>query len=422
MYRLALVLVCLSVEASADDWPHWRGGSRNDICAEDSRFERGAWPPADAAWETNVGMGSTSPVVAQGRLYVAGWSDDQDSVFCLDAGTGEMLWRQSYPSPRYGRHALGDEGLYGGMTSTPEFDAGTGLLFTLSVDGELVAWNTRADGAIAWRINLHDVYDVPQRPQVGRSGHRDYGYTSSVLCHDDLLVVEVGAAMGTLVAFDPPTGRELWRSQANDAAGHNGGPVPMRVEGVPCVALHTFEGLLVVRADAEAPGATIAKHPWTTDFANNIATPAVSANSIVLTSSYNQHKIARFDVTLSGARQVWEQPLASKVCSPLIHDGCVYWAWQELTCLDFETGDLKWQGGTFGDPGSCIVTADDRLIVLGGYGDLVLAETALRSPTAYTELAARRGLFPSEAWPHIILADGRLYCKDRLGNLVCFEL
>jgi hypothetical protein len=25
-------------------------------------------------------------------------------------------------------------------------------------------------------------------------------------------------------------------------------------------------------------------------------------------------------------------------------------------------------------------------------------------------------------WPHIVLADGRLYCKDRLGNLKCLVI
>lgn len=59
---------------------------------------------------------------------------------------------------------------------------------------------------------------------------------------------------------------------------------------------------------------------------------------------------------------MWEQDQASKVCSPVIHQGHVYWAWRSMTCLDFETGKVQWQGGQFGDAGSCIVTADDRLI------------------------------------------------------------
>ena len=53
--------------------------------------------------------------------------------------------------------------------------------------------------------------------------------------------VEVGSANGTLIAFDRHTGNELWASQANVPAGHNAGPTPITVEGVPCVADVTFE-------------------------------------------------------------------------------------------------------------------------------------------------------------------------------------
>jgi len=48
----------------------------------------------------------------------------------------------------------------------------------------------------------------------------------------DWLIVEVGAQSGNLIGFDKRTGRVVWRSAANDAAGHNGGPVPITVQGV----------------------------------------------------------------------------------------------------------------------------------------------------------------------------------------------
>ena len=132
--------------------------------------------------------------------------------------------------------------------------------------------------------------------------------------------------------------------------------------------------------------------------------------------------ICPFTITLKGARKVWEQDEASKVCSPIIHDGHVYWAWRTLTCLDFETGAVRWKGGNFGDPGSCVVTSDDRIVVWGKRGDLALAETAKRSPTKYRQLAEKKGVFRRDAWPHVVLANRHLYCKDRDGNLACFKL
>ena len=70
------------------------------------------------------------------RLYVMGWSGGQDALLCLDAATGREVWRQTYPAKPYGRHATGDEGWYKGVSSTPEFDPASGLLFTLSLRRE----------------------------------------------------------------------------------------------------------------------------------------------------------------------------------------------------------------------------------------------------------------------------------------------
>jgi hypothetical protein len=68
------------------------------------------------------------------------------------------------------------------------------------------------------------------------------------------------------------------------------------------------------------------------------------------------------------------------------------------------------------------VTGDGRLIVLGGTGRLLLAETADRAPREPKILAQRDGLFGHDVWPHVVLADGRLYCKDKQGNVKCFVL
>lgn len=111
-----------------------------------------------------------------------------------------------------------------------------------------------------------------------------------------------------------------------------------------------------------------------------------------------------------------------RICSPIIHDGHVYWAWRQARCLDFATGEQRWEGGDFGDAGSCIITADDRLIIFGRQGKLSLVNTAARSSGQYQPLAENDGLFATDVWPHVVLADSRLYLKDRLGNLKCYEL
>ncbi|MCA9206901.1 MAG: PQQ-binding-like beta-propeller repeat protein [Planctomycetales bacterium] len=422
--RTWLVMAWLAISfrfANADDWQHWRGPNRNGITSETSGWRNGTWLSAEPRWRARVGEGSTSPLVVGDRVFVMGWNDQEDTVRCLDANTGRELWLTSYACPRYGRQATGDEGFYAGPTSTPEYDPSSGLLYTLSCDGDLQAWDTRDDGRGVWQRNLYDSFSIPQRPRVGRSGRRDYGYTTAPLIYKDWVLVEVGAETGTIMAFSKATGELAWQSAAKGSAGHTGGLVLMQVEGIPCVAALTFKGLLVTRLDPNRAGETVAEYEWITNFANNIATPAVSNNQVLITSGYNHNTICKLEVSLSGVRKVWEQPVASKVCSPIIHDGRVYWAWQRMRCLDFETGQTIWEGGNFGDAGSCILTADDRLVVWGGRGRLALVETAKRSPREYRELFAIDRVCSDDVWPHVVLSGGQLFCKDRHGNLLCFK-
>ncbi|MCP3919672.1 MAG: PQQ-binding-like beta-propeller repeat protein [bacterium] len=407
--------------AGAQDWSHWRGAHRNGIVAEDSGWSAGSWPPKSSPWTVEVGCGATSPLVAGGRLYAMGWQDGRDTLFCFDAVSGEELWKQSYASPEYGRWAVGDQGFYKGPTSTPELDSATGLLFTLSTDGELSCWDTTRSGERQWHANLYDDFGVARRPNVDDTGQqRDYGYTTAPLVHGDWVIVEVGAEAGNLVAFDVRTGRRAWVSENEDAAGHTGGPVPIVVEGVPCLAILTLTQLVVTSLAEDAPGATIATYPWATAFANNIATPAVFENNVIVTSAYNQKAISRIRILPDRAEEVWRRPYPSKVCSPIIHDGHVYWAWRKMRCLDFATGEQRWAGGRFGDPGSCILTADERIVVWGHLGKLALVDTAKRSPDAYHELASVSRILDSRPWPHVVLHAGRIYCKNELGTIRMF--
>lgn len=408
--------------AEGADWDHWRGPTRNDISTEPSGWNGKRWL-AGELWKAEVGEGSSSPIVVGDRVYLTGWSDNRDTLYCLDASSGVELWRQHQASPRYGRFAVGDEYLYSGVSSTPEYDSRTGFLFTLGIDGDLAAWDTRERGRKVWSLNLYDQYRAAQRPELAkrRKTRRDYGYTSSPLAIGRGLIVEVGGNKGNLVAFDTESGRELWHSENRDEAGHTGGPVPINVAGVPCVAVLTLRNLVVTRIDGSNAGKLVAVYPWATEFANNIATAAVSEDSVIITSTYNHMAMCRLRIGLDGASKVWESNgIASGVCSPIIHQGKIYWAWRGVHCVDFETGKEDWSGGKVGAAGSCILTSDQRLVVYSDNGRLSLVETAQRSPQRYEELAAQTVLTRTDAWPHVVLSAGRLICRDRDGNVRCW--
>jgi outer membrane protein assembly factor BamB len=419
---VVIITLLIALPAAAGDWPHWRGTNRDGTTDERSGWVDGKWLADKPTWIANVGIGASSPLVVGDRLYAFGHSDGHDIVRALDVRNGKQLWSVKYKAPEYGRFHMGDEGLYSGPSSTPEYDPATKYLYTLGPDGDLHCWDTAADGKKVWTLNLYEKYQAKRRPKLTRAPQRDYGYTSSPLVHGDWLLVEVGAARGTLIAFDKKSGKEVWASELSDEAGHTAGPAPMTVEGVPCVAIVTERNLAVIRLDAGKEGKTVGTYPWVTDFANNVASPAVKENFVLITASYNQNAIVKLKATLDGVEKVWQQKYPSKVCTPVIHGGHVYVVWQKVRCLDLVSGQLKWEGGAFGDPGSCVITGDDRLLVYGHDGKLALVETAKRSPKTYTELAVRDRIFSTSAWPHVVLAGGRIFCRDREGNLASFDV
>jgi len=410
--------------ASAADWPQWRGPNRDDVAQEASGYPKG-WPPVKL-WNRNVGTGCSSAIIVGGKLYVMGWqgrgggrnSRGTDILYCFDAATGRELWKQTYPCRYQGRLRTGDTSGYGGPSSTPTFDKATGRLYSLSVDGDLRCWDTKDGGKLIWAKNFHDEYRIRQRPTAG-GGRRDYGHTSSPLVHGDLLIVEVSSSDGTVMAFDKKTGRRRWASQFRGPGGHTGGPVPLKVGGVDCIANLALFKLVVMRIDKGSEGKTIATLRWQTEFANNIPTPAVDGNRIVLTSAYNVSKIALIDVSLGGARRKWSNRDHSKVCSPVIHKGRIYTVDKSLKCLDLATGRTLWKGGSFGH-GSCFVTSDDKVIVWGN-GSLVLAD-AIPAGGKYRELSRVQRICRGTCYPHVCLSDGLICCKDRNGELAVLSV
>jgi len=412
--------------ASGSDWSQWLGADRNGITPERSGYPAG-WPPKKI-WTKNVGKGCTSPIMIAGKVYVMGWQGEgdlsqnplgKDMIYCLDARTSNELWTQAYPCLYQCRVRTGDEGAYGGPSSTPAFDPETDFLYTLSIDGDLRCWDTANNGQSVWSTNLYDEYNVAQRPDVG-GGRRDYGFTSSPLIHDDLVIVEVGDDEGTVMAFDKRTGSRRWKSECTDFAGHSSGPMLIAVDGIKCLAAITISKLVIMRIDKGNEGKTIAEYPWQTDFANNIATPAVSGSDVVITSTHNISKTALIGVSLDGAYEKWKVKDHSQVCSPIIYKGHVYMADGPLKCLDLANGQRKWQGGSFGN-GSCLITAGDDKVLAFGDGKLILAE-ALPSDGQYHELSSIKEIVPDICYPHITLSDGIISCKDRSGNMAVFSI
>ncbi|MEI6536990.1 MAG: hypothetical protein WCN98_16725, partial [Verrucomicrobiaceae bacterium] len=81
------------VPAKVGDWPQWRGSNRDGISQETGLLRE--WPTEGpkVVWQVDsVGVGYSSIIIKDGRIYTQGDLDGVEHVIALDAADGKVLW------------------------------------------------------------------------------------------------------------------------------------------------------------------------------------------------------------------------------------------------------------------------------------------------------------------------------------------
>ena len=129
--------------ARAEDWPNWRGPFFDGITEEKIPDELPDQLPV--LWRAKVGVGFSTVSVKGNRVLTMGNKDGVDTVWCLDAESGEELWKHSYKcelDPRY---------YEGGPSATPTIDGND--VFTLSKKGHAFCLDLES-GDVRWKRDL----------------------------------------------------------------------------------------------------------------------------------------------------------------------------------------------------------------------------------------------------------------------------
>lgn len=387
-----LSILCFAVLAHGADWPNWRGPNHDGISTE--KGWRFVWPAAGPArlWNANVGTGFASVTVSDGRVFTMGNEGNTDTIFCLDAETGSEEWTFPY------KEKLDPKYYDGGPGATPTVDGNR--VFTLSKSG-VVHCLDAATGGLNWRVDLEGVLEV-KAPT--------WGFSGSPLIQNDLVILNVGSA-GT--ALHKETGDVLW-SSGEGPSGYST-PVPFNSNGEPSVALMGEEHLLAVRVK---DGSELWRFEWETRHNVNAADPIiVDDGKFFITSGYG-HGCALVSIESGAPEVIWQNKnMRSMFINPVLWNGYVYGVDdKKLVCLDVASGELQWSERGLGQ--APLIIADAKLIVLSDKGELCLAET---SPAAF-KVISRAQVLGGKCWSMPVLADGRIYCRNASGELVCLNV
>ena len=98
------------------------------------------WPKElKQEWKVTVGVGHSSPVVANGRIYVFARQADEEVLLCLDSVSGKEIWRSGQQIAYEMHNAAKAHGK--GPKSTPVLYEGN--VYTLGISGVLSCHDAR---------------------------------------------------------------------------------------------------------------------------------------------------------------------------------------------------------------------------------------------------------------------------------------
>ena len=386
------VLSCLAgllVQSSAaTDWPQWRGPNGDGTTSEQMANTNWTVQPPKLAWTTQVGLGFSGVAIRDGRAYTLGNVSNEDTVVCLDARSGDTVWRHTYQAPGL---APGSYGKFRGPRATPTVTAEH--LYTLSQDGQLKCLSV---------TNGHPIWETRIARDMSQRLREWYGFSSSPVFDRGTIYINhgtyglrVNAATGELLA--PTDGK------VNGYAS----PQFLRKTGDPLMILFGWDAVKAVNLTS---GVIAWSGPWKTRFDVNAADPVVCPEGVFFTSGY-EVGCALLDPETGKTK--WSNKAIRAQCSPVVYkDEYINAGPGYLVCVEASSGKEMWrQKDLMGN----LIIVDRYLVILTTSGQLILARAAA---DAYLALGSVRVL-DGTCWIPPSYSSGRVYCRNDTGKLVC---
>lgn len=394
-----LTVLGMSGIAAAEGWPRWMGPDGTGISTETGLAE--SWPESGPRklWTQKVGIGYSSPIALDGKVYMFSQIERKDALHAFDAESGKVIWEQSYER--------GEDPPYPGTRATPNIE--NGRIYTHGSGGDLVC-RELADGKLVWRTNiLKETNAKPIR----------WASASSPLVTAEHVYVQGGMEGDAIaVSVDKKTGAIVWKSEAKGLAGY---ATLILADVAQQKQLIVFGGDAVFGMDPKT-GKTIWTEPWKTGNDINAATPIFKDSQLLVTSTRD---FGAMLLTLSpqGGKKEWEKrDIASKFQPPILDGNALYAnSGGTLKCVSWPDFKVNWTA-TNRDlnlgPGGSIVRIGNKLVTMSERGKLCLVEA---TPTGH-KLISQVALFDySQVWSTPLIYRGKIYAKGE-NDLVCLDV
>lgn len=363
---VVIVLLTSVINASAQDYPQWRGVNRDGNVTGFKAPE--VWPKElKQEWKITVGLGDAAPVLMGRKLYSFTRQGMDEILLCLDAGSGKEIWQDKYASCVVGGPSAV---AHQGPRSTPTI--AEGKVVTLGVCGVLSCLDA-SSGKVLWRKeNTSNLFPA-------------FYTASSPIILDGICIAQLGGKdNGTTIAFDLATGTEKWK-YTGDGPTYSS-PVIMTVEGKKQLVAYTEKSLIGLSLDD-------GKLLWKVDALAqnrfyNSATPVIDGQTVIVTGQGTGTRAIKIEKQGEEyvPKELWNNPdLGTKYNTPVIKDGFLYGLsnGRKLYCMDAAKGLTMWTDTTMNSDFGSLINCGSVLMTLPSNSNLIVFNP---SEKAYTQL------------------------------------
>ena len=431
-YALPIFLF-LTAFAAADDWPQWLGPNRDAVWSETGIVERFPDSGLPVKWRKPVGLGYGGPSVAGGRVYLMDYQpssgnivnrpsgryrlEGKERVLCLDAETGELIWKHEYERLYYLSYP-------GGPRCAPTVV--DGKVYTLGAEGDFLCLDAET-GQVLWSKNYRQEYGLATPV---------WGFSSHPVVEGDTVYCIVGGEGSAVIAYDKDSGEEKWRALSSPEPGY----------GTPALIEHAGRNQLVVWHPLSingldpATGKSFWSIPLKPGYGMAIMTPRKEGNLLFASAIGNVAAMIKLDDQKPAASLHWRGNSRNAVycvnSTPFLQEGVIYGCnveSSELMAVRMEDGQRLWatKQPTIGLENSgrhgtaFLVKHENGFFIFNETGDLILADL---SPDRYREISRFHVLEPTNevfgrpcVWSHPAFALKSCFARnDR--ELVCVDL
>ena len=404
---LLITAACLAAGSvlRADEWPKWMGPKGDNISREEIAP---TWPKDGprVVWQQSVGLGYSSPLALDGKIYLFTQNGDQDTLTCFDAGSGKLIWKQGYTCTTQGAQPQ-DKNPDNGLPlvlATPVIEADR--IYTYGGGGDLVCRKLDG-GAEIWHANV--LKELNEKILA-------WAESSTPLLTEKTIIVQGGDGGSTCAAYDKATGKLVWQSEAKTVGGY-AHPIIVDVGGTKELIVFGNDTLYGMTPDE---GKTLWSFPWKNRAEVNAATPTYRDGYLFISTDYNQGCMMLRLTPDGKAKKVFENKNIMQKFQPGILDGDSYYTNSEgtLKCMHWPDGKIAWENNLRLGSGGSVMRAGDKLICMSERGKLSLVEATPKS----VKLISQKQLFDfSQVWSSPIIYHGKLYTMGK-DSLVCLDI